>query len=77
MCYCGDRPRTECPGEWEPGCDLGANEAHVRYSKQPVPALLPRPRFLPTRETLAALPLVIAVGAALVGAVTAVYFAVV
>lgn len=29
MCSCGDRPLDQCPGEWEPGCDLGANEAHV------------------------------------------------
>jgi hypothetical protein len=26
-CACGDRSAAECPGEWEPGCDLGANEA--------------------------------------------------
>lgn len=26
MCHCGDRPREECPGEWEPNCDLGNNE---------------------------------------------------
>lgn len=31
-CQCGDRAATECPGEWEPGCDLGANEAHVRVA---------------------------------------------
>lgn len=31
-CQCGDRAASECPGEWEPGCDLGANEAHVRVA---------------------------------------------
>ena len=30
LCACKDRPATACPGEWEPGCDLGANPAHVR-----------------------------------------------
>lgn len=29
LCSCGVRPIGECPGEWEPGCDLGANELHV------------------------------------------------
>jgi hypothetical protein len=29
-CACGDRAADACPGEWEQGCDLGANEAHVR-----------------------------------------------
>jgi hypothetical protein len=29
-CLCKDRPELQCPGQWEPGCDLGANEAHVR-----------------------------------------------
>lgn len=29
MCACKDRPASDCPGEWEPGCDLGANAAHV------------------------------------------------
>lgn len=28
-CKCGARQWHECPGEWEPGCDLGANEAHA------------------------------------------------
>lgn len=30
LCHCKDRPLSECPGEWEPGCDLGSNPAHVR-----------------------------------------------
>jgi len=29
-CCCGDRECSKCPGEWEPGCDLGANPAFVR-----------------------------------------------
>lgn len=29
LCHCKDRPASECPGEWEPGCDLGNNEAHA------------------------------------------------
>lgn len=28
-CMCKDRPASQCPGEWEPGCDLGANEKFV------------------------------------------------
>lgn len=40
-CSCGDCPAADCPGEWEPGCDLGANPAHVvavqpAASSQPV-----------------------------------------
>lgn len=37
QCGCGDRPASLCPGEWEPGCDLGANEKYVRVSRQPPP----------------------------------------
>lgn len=29
-CACGVRPASACPGEWEQGCDLGANEQHAR-----------------------------------------------
>jgi hypothetical protein len=29
MCMCAARPAAQCPGPWEPGCDLGANEAYV------------------------------------------------
>jgi len=29
-CSCGDRPKDQCPGEWEPGCDLGNNPKYVR-----------------------------------------------
>jgi hypothetical protein len=28
-CWCGDRKFSECPGQWEPGCDLGANAKHA------------------------------------------------
>lgn len=27
---CKDRALSACPGEWEPGCDLGNNPAHAR-----------------------------------------------
>ena len=30
LCPCEDRPADECPGEWEQGCDLGANEKFVK-----------------------------------------------
>lgn len=30
VCACKDRPLAECPGEWEPGCDLGNNPKYVR-----------------------------------------------
>lgn len=29
-CACKTRAASDCPGEWEPGCDLGANENFVR-----------------------------------------------
>lgn len=25
LCLCRDRLAKDCPGEWEPGCDLGNN----------------------------------------------------
>jgi hypothetical protein len=34
LCMCKDRPASECLGEWEPGCDLGANEKFVRVGKE-------------------------------------------
>lgn len=33
LCACKDRPAADCPGEWDPGCDLGANPAHVRVAQ--------------------------------------------
>lgn len=36
-CPCGDRPADQCPGEWEPGCDLGANEKYAKVAEQPQP----------------------------------------
>jgi len=30
QCSCKDRAATACPGQFEPGCDLGNNEKHVR-----------------------------------------------
>jgi hypothetical protein len=41
-CPCGDRPADQCPGEWEPGCDLGNNP---KYAKQAEPA--PEPQCSP------------------------------
>ena len=32
-CVCGDRALSECPGEWEPGCDLGNNEKFVKVRR--------------------------------------------
>ena len=29
QCACKTRAASDCPGEWEPGCDLGANENFV------------------------------------------------
>lgn len=29
-CFCGDRPKAQCPGEWEQGCDLGSNPKYAR-----------------------------------------------
>jgi hypothetical protein len=29
-CSCGDRPKGKCPGEWEPGCDMGNNPKYAR-----------------------------------------------
>ncbi len=29
-CSCGDRFMDKCPGEWEPGCDLGNNPKYAR-----------------------------------------------
>lgn len=40
QCPCKDRPADQCPGEWEPGCDLGANPVHAlggRPVQQPTP----------------------------------------
>jgi hypothetical protein len=31
-CMCNDRALSACPGEFEPGCDLGSNAAHVRVT---------------------------------------------
>lgn len=34
LCSCKDRFKHQCPGEWEQGCDLGANEKHVVVVRQ-------------------------------------------
>lgn len=36
-CPCGDRQANQCPGEWEPGCDLGANPKHAKVAAQAQP----------------------------------------
>lgn len=33
-CMCKDRELSACPGEWEPGCDLGANGEFCQPSDQ-------------------------------------------
>lgn len=43
-CHCGDRPADQCPGEWEPGCDLGANEKHAKVAEQAQPLTIERLR---------------------------------
>ena len=37
MCACGDRPADGCPGEWEEGCELGANEKFAKASDLELP----------------------------------------
>ena len=40
-CQCGVRAANECPGAWEPGCDLGANPDHaVAVAPLPEPPLI-------------------------------------
>jgi hypothetical protein len=34
-CPCGDRPNNQCPGEWEPGCDLGSNPEYAKRVPEP------------------------------------------
>ena len=34
LCMCKDRAAKDCPGNWQPGCDLGANAAHVEVFAQ-------------------------------------------
>ena len=34
LCACGVRPKADCPGEWEQGCDLGANEKFVARAQR-------------------------------------------
>lgn len=36
VCPCGDRKKSDCPGEWEPGCDLGNNEKYLQVLDQEV-----------------------------------------
>ena len=43
LCMCKDRALSACPGEWEPGCDLGNNPAHVRVYQPQHEGLGPLP----------------------------------
>lgn len=48
-CMCGEMLLSACHGEWEPGCDLGNNPAHVR----PARAVLDTDEIEVLREALA------------------------
>lgn len=34
-CACAEKAASDCPGEWEPGCDLGNSEAHAKAAPAP------------------------------------------
>lgn len=34
LCQCKDRAASICPGEWEPGCDLGNNDKYAQASQR-------------------------------------------
>ncbi len=34
-CSCGEMPKHKCPGEWEPGCDLGNNPKYAKRVDRP------------------------------------------
>jgi hypothetical protein len=34
-CICGEMPKYKCPGEWEPGCDLGNNPKYAKRVDRP------------------------------------------
>jgi hypothetical protein len=42
-CPCGDRPADQCPGEWEPGCDLGNNPKYAKRAEPKGGGNLPPP----------------------------------
>ncbi|MGL4650619.1 MAG: hypothetical protein ACRC1H_14520 [Caldilineaceae bacterium] len=50
-CACKARPATACPGEWEQGCDLGANPAFVKVA-DPQPAPVAEPASEPAADGL-------------------------
>ena len=35
-CMCKDRALSDCPGEWEPGCDMGNNPDYVSAADEQV-----------------------------------------
>ena len=47
-CPCGDRPADQCPGEWEPGCDLGNNPKYAKQAEPKGGGNLPPPLQVPT-----------------------------
>jgi len=55
LCMCKDRPADKCPGEWEPGCDLGANEKLARRHEPPPTILDETPVVKELHEALRAL----------------------
>jgi len=50
QCSCGDRLKDQCPGEWEPGCDLGNNQKYARR------VALEQPKQPPTDPRVVVLP---------------------
>ena len=52
-CACKERHASECPGEWEQGCDLGANTKFVGiYREMTDQPPLPKPFYtLPISQT--------------------------
>jgi hypothetical protein len=50
QCACGDRPKENCPGEWEPGCDLGNNPKYARRVEWTPSHITDRQFYPPRRE---------------------------
>jgi hypothetical protein len=57
LCHCKDRPADQCPGEWEPGCDLGNNEKHIRVA-EPTESIGSERKRLRAAQAEAVMPLV-------------------
>lgn len=52
LCACKDRYKQQCPGEWEPGCDLGANAKHVVIYRNEPGIYLESGEYIPPEHTL-------------------------